>query len=142
MKTAKGQIHTTTIIKIIISILLIIFGILSLIFLRAQHIHYTVYVTILICCIAVVSLLLLSSGILGILRHKNVEQKKLKDMTKWIYAISSGTAILIAAPLIIILLSAQGIPFTIFLPCFFIALVVPITLIVVGIVKDINICRS
>ena len=142
MKTAKGQIHTTTIIKIIISILLITFGILSLIFLRAQHIHYTAYVTILICCIAVVSLLLLSSGILGILRHKNVEQKKLKDMTKWIYAISSGTAILIAAPLIIILLSAQGIPFTIFLPCFFIALVVPITLIVVGIVKYINICRS
>ncbi|HGM1346910.1 TPA: hypothetical protein ACKON3_001612 [Clostridioides difficile] len=142
MKTAKGQICTTTIIKIIISILLITFGVLSLIFLRAQHIHYTIYVTVLMCCVAVASLLLLSCGILGILRHKNTEQKKLNAMAKWIYTISSGTAILIASPLIIILLSAQEISFTIFLPCFFIALVVPITLIVLSIAKCINICRS
>ncbi len=142
MKTTKGQNNTATTIKIIISILLITFGILSLIFLRAQHMHYTIYVTVLICCIAVASLLLLSSGILGILRHKNVEQKKLKDMTKCIYAISSGISILIAAPLIIILLNAQSISIVVFLPCFFIALVIPVTLIVAGIVQFINIYRS
>lgn len=141
MKT-KDQIHTATIIKIIVSILLVAFGILSLILLRAQGYTYPVYVTVLMCCIAVSSLLLLSSGILGILRHKKIEQGKLGRVVKWIYAISSGTALLIVAPLVIILFSAQGLSFTVFLPCFFVAIIVPIILIVVGIVKCINVCRS
>ena len=132
----------TTIIKIIISIMLITFGVLSIIFLRAQHVHYIVYTSVLMFCIAASTLLLLSSGLLGLLRHKKTEQKKLVNMVKWIYSISSGVAILIIAPLIIIFLSAQGISFTIFLPCFFIALIVPVTMIVLGIVKCINIGRS
>ncbi|WMC91072.1 hypothetical protein [Kineothrix sp. MB12-C1] len=141
MKT-NGKIHMVTIIKIIISILSVSFGILSLILLRAQGYDYPVYVTILMCCISIASLLLLSSGILGILRHKKIEQEKLESIVKWVYAISGGSALLIIAPLTIILLSAQGISFTVFLPCFFVTLIVPVILIVVGIVKCINVCRS
>lgn len=141
MKT-NGKIHMVTTIKIIISILSVSFGILSMIFLRAQGYDYPIYVTTLMCCISIASLLLLSSGILGILRHKKIEQEKLGSIVKWIYAISGGSALLIIAPLIVIILSAQGISFTVFLPCFFVAIIVPVILIVVGIVKCINICRS
>lgn len=138
----KGQIHKTTVIKIIVSILCVTFGILSLILLRARGYAYSVYVTVLLCCIAAASLLLLSVGILGILRHKKIAPEKLGRMTKWVYTISNGTALLIAAPLVIILLSAQGISFMVYLPCFFAAVIVPVILVVAGIVKCINICRS
>lgn len=138
----KGQIHTTTTIKIIMSILCIIFGVLALIFLWGHGVHYTVYVSILMGCIAVTSLLLLSAGVFGILRHKRVEQAKIRNASKWIYVFSSGIALLILSPLVIIFLSEYDVSFWMIFPCFFIIVSLSVVLVVIGIVRCINICRE
>lgn len=138
----KEQIRSVTTIKIIVSILCITFGVLSLIFLWGQDVHYTIYVSILMGCIAIASLLLLSSGVLGILWHRKVKQEKINSASKWIYVFSSGVALLILSPLVIIFLSAYDVSFLIFLPCFFIAVSLSVIPIVIGIVKCINVCRE
>lgn len=138
----RSKIQVATTVKIIISILSVTGGILSLILLRGMGYSYTVYVTVLMLCIATSLLLLLSSIISGILQHKNVGQEKSAHIEKWSYTISSGVALLVIAPLIIILLAGQGVAFTVYIPCFFGAIIMPIVFVVTGVVKCINMFRD
>lgn len=138
----QGQLFTSTIVKIILSILCVSFGILSLILLSGQGFHYTIYVPILMMCISVATFLLLSTGTLGILRHKKIELIQIINAKKWIYTFAGGVALMIASPLAIILLSAKGISPFIFVFCFFVVLSLSVILVVVGIANCINICRE
>ena len=115
----KQQIHLVSVIKIIASVLCIIVGVLSLIFLAGDEFSYTIYVPVLICSIAVASFLISSCLVSGILHHKKVEQKKIDAMTKWINIFSSGIALLVLAPLIIILFSAKSVSIWIIFLCFY-----------------------
>ncbi|MGM9532551.1 hypothetical protein [Intestinibacter sp.] len=140
---SKNQkIHSISAIKIIASILCVIVGVLSLIFLAGDGFSYTIYVPVLICSIAIASFLISSCLVSGILHHKKVEQKKIDAMTKWINIFSSGIALLVLAPLIIILFSAKGVSIWIIFLCFLIAVSLSVILVVIGIVKIINICRE
>ncbi|MGN1031983.1 MAG: hypothetical protein ACI4PU_00840 [Intestinibacter sp.] len=138
----KQQINLISIIKIIASILCIIVGVLSLIFLEGNGFSYTIYVPILFCSIAIASFLISSCLVSGILHNRKIEQKKINAMTKWINIFSSGIALLVLAPLIIILFSAKGVSIWIIFFCFLISVSLSVVLVVIGIVKIINICRE
>ncbi len=138
----KEQNHSNTLIKITVSILLIAFGVISLIILAVNGISYTVYVPILMVSVAIATYAIISCIALGILRHIQAEPAKIHAAAKWSHIFSSGIALMILAPLIIILLSAHSVSIEIIYACFLIALSLSISLTIVGIIKFISTSRG
>lgn len=138
----RKQMHFIITLKITISIILVILGVLSLIFLHGYRFSYTIYIPVLLGYIAVASFLLCSCFVLGIFYHKNVEQKNIKTVKKWVNIFSAGIAFLIFAPVIIIDFFAFNVhPLIIFLS-FFIAISISVIFTILSIVKCINIYRE
>lgn len=137
----KYAIGSSTTLKIIASIVSVTVGVLSLVFLHGYGFSYTIYILILLGCIAIASFLLCSCAVIGIFRHKKIEQTKIDTAVKWIYIFSAGIAILVFAPVIIIDFFAFHInPWVIFVS-FLTVVSISVFLTIFGIVKCINTCR-
>ena len=78
----RKQIYLATTLRIILSIILVILGVLSLVFLHGYRFSYTIYVPVLLGCIAVALFLLCSCFMLGIFCHKNIKQEKIKGINE------------------------------------------------------------
>ena len=138
----RKQIYLATTLKIIISIILVILGVLSLVFLHGYRFSYTIYVPVLLGCIAIALFLLCSCFMLGIFCYKNIEQGKINSVKKWINIFSAGISLLVFAPVIIIDFLAFNVhPLIIFLS-FFIVVSISVALTVFGIVKCISAYRE
>ena len=116
--------------KIFASILFVIIGVLSLIFLHGYHFPYTIYVPILLGCIAFSCFFICSLVVSGIFRCQAA--------VKWIDVFSAGIAIAVFAPVVIIELAAFLVhPFLIFL-CFLLILSLSVFLAVLGMAKSVQ----
>lgn len=138
----KYSISLATTFKIISSIIFVMIGVLSLVFLHGYGFSYTLYIPILLGSISIASFLICSCVVLGILHHKNIDNIKINAVIKWINTFSAGIAILVAVPVIIIVFSAFGIKPWIIFVTFVIVASISVFLTIFGIIKCINIYRQ
>lgn len=116
--------------KIFASILFVIIGVLSLIFLHGYHFPYTIYVPILLGCIAFACFYICSLAVSSIFRCQAA--------VKWIDVFSAGIAIIVFAPVVIIEPVAFHIhPFLIFIS-FLLILSLSVFLAVFGMAKSVQ----
>ena len=138
----RKQIYLATTLRIILSIILVILGVLSLVFLHGYRFSYTIYVPVLLGCIAIALFLLCSCFMLGIFYHKNIEQEKINNVKKWINIFSAGISFLVFVPVIIIDFFAFNVHPLIIFVSFFITISISVILTVFGIVKCISAYRE
>ena len=116
--------------KIFASILFVIIGVLSLIFLHGYHFPYRIFVPILLGCIAF-ACFFICSLIVSCIFH-------CAATVKWIDVFSAGIAIAVFAPVVIIELAAFLVhPFLIFL-CFLLILSLSVFLAVLGMARSVQ----
>lgn len=109
-------------------------GVLALVLLHISGFPYTVYVPILMACVALASFLFSSAFLTGLMlkRMNNGSHPMPKKSVQWSYLLSLSPAILIIAPLAVILPSAQGISYAVYLPVFIALLIGAAMLLIVS----------
>lgn len=113
------NLSKTTIIKIAIGLIVVLVGVIVLILMHANGFPYTSYLPILMACIAVSIFLIGNAAMMESFNRKNHPV----SVKKWTFLFPLSLSVLVVAPFVLIISSANDIPYTIYLPIFLILLI-------------------
>jgi len=109
----------TTIVKVAFGLVVVAIGVIALILMHTHGFPYTTYLPILMACIAVSIFLIVHAFMMESFHRKDHPV----SVKKWTYLFPLSLSVLVIAPLVLILNSANNIQYTTYLPIFLILLI-------------------